>query len=144
TVAGYWRRETSSGDVFKLDGFITRSLFDLFSNFTYSLNNPQTGDGIQQHDSRLIEGANPQYLPPHKVAGAQALFTAGANFHDNQILVGLDSRVGRVPTDIITRANAHVTNAAGYAQQSLNSFATNCSSVAACVMTSFDSACVTV
>jgi hypothetical protein len=122
TLAGYWRRDGPNGEVLKVDGFVGRSLFDLFSNFTYFLNNPEFGDGIQQHDSRLMEGANTQYLRPHKVGSAQALFTAGANFHDNQILVGLDSRVGRVPVDILTRANARVTNGAGYVQESLNLF----------------------
>ena len=123
TLAGYWRREGDAGQVLKLDGFVSRSLFDLFSNFTYFLNDPENGDGIQQHDSRLIEGANAQYLKPHRVgSGTQALFTAGANYHDNQILVGLDSRLGRMPTAIITRANARVANGAGYVQESISLF----------------------
>lgn len=119
TLAGYWKHERGDA-VVKLDGFVTRSMFDLYSNFTYFLNDPDRGDAIQQHDSRLIEGANLQYLRPHKVAGLTALFTGGANFHDNQILVGLDSRAGRVPVDVLTRANAHVTNGAGYAQESVS------------------------
>ena len=49
-----------------------------------------------------------------------ACFTAGANFHDNQINVGLYPREGRVPTGVTTRADAHVTNGAGYAQESLS------------------------
>jgi len=120
TLAAYWRRENAAGEVLKLDGFVTRSLFDLFSNFTYYLNDPEMGDGIQQHDSRLMEGANVQYLRPHKLAGAQALFTMGGNFHDNQILVGLDARAGRVPVSVFTRANAHVTNGAGYVLESVS------------------------
>ncbi len=32
----------------------------------------------------------------------------------------LYSRDGRVPTDVMTRANAHVTNGAGYAQESVS------------------------
>jgi outer membrane receptor for monomeric catechols len=43
----------------------------------------------------------------------------GANFHDNQIDVGLYPREGRVPTGVTTRANAHVTNAAGYLQETV-------------------------
>jgi hypothetical protein len=46
---------------FKVDGFVTRSLFDLYSNFTFFLHDPVHGDAFQQHDSRLIEGANAQY-----------------------------------------------------------------------------------
>jgi hypothetical protein len=122
TLAGYWRHDGTAGDVLKVDGFIGRSLFDLFSNFTYLLNEPQFGDAIQQHDSRLMEGANIQYLRPHQLGSAQSLLTAGANFHDNQILVGLDSRLGRVPVETITRANAHVTNGAAYVQETLNLF----------------------
>ena len=51
---------------------------------------------------------------------AKALFTAGASFHDNQINVGLYPREGRVPTGVTTRAHAHVTNEAGYVQESLS------------------------
>jgi outer membrane receptor protein involved in Fe transport len=122
TLAAYWRHEGEGGSVLKIDGFVGRSLFDLFSNFTYFLNDPEHGDAIQQHDSRLMEGANAQYIRPHRMGGIQALFTAGANYHDNHILVGLDSRIGRVPVDILTRAHARVTNGAGYVQESLNLF----------------------
>ena len=45
---------------------------------------------------------------------------AGGNFHDNEINVGLYPRIGRTPTGVTTRANAHVTNGAGYAQETLS------------------------
>jgi outer membrane receptor for monomeric catechols len=44
---------------------------------------------------------------------------AGSNFHSNQINVGLYPQVGRSPTGVITRADAHVTNIAAYFQQDL-------------------------
>src|SRR5262249_27147281 len=109
-----------SGAVLKFDGFLARSLFDLYSNFTFFLHDQTNGDGIQQHDSRLQEGFNAQYLRPFKLFGQQALLTAGRNFHDNQINVGLYPRVGRVPVGVTTRADARVTNAAGYVQQALD------------------------
>jgi outer membrane receptor protein involved in Fe transport len=68
----------------------------------------------------LQEGFNAQYLRPFKLFGQQALLTAGGNFHDNQINVGLYPRVGRVPIGVTTQANARVTNAAGYVQQALD------------------------
>ena len=120
TIAGYYSLEGSSGDVLKIDGFAGRALFDLFSNFTYFLNQPEFGDAIQQHDSRLMEGGNIQYLRPHRFGGVRSLFTAGGNWHGNQILVGLDARSGRVPISQITRANASVTNGAGYVQESIS------------------------
>lgn len=120
TGAFYFKQEQSDGSVWKFDGFLTRSLFDMFSNFTYFLNDPVNGDGIQQHDSRLIEGANTQYIKVHKLFGQRALMTTGGNFHANQINVGLFSRVGRNPTGITTQANADVMNGAGYVMESVS------------------------
>jgi outer membrane receptor protein involved in Fe transport len=116
-LSAYYRQESSKGGVFKLDGFIARSLFDLYSNFTFFLNDELNGDEIQQHDSRLQEGANTQFLQPFILLGQRALFIAGANFHDNRINVALNNSIERAPAGIVTKANARVTNASGYLQQ---------------------------
>src|SRR2546421_180740 len=47
----YYQRNVRAADTLKVDGFVSRSLFDLYSNFTLFLNDPLHGDGIQQHDS---------------------------------------------------------------------------------------------
>ncbi|HTM50325.1 MAG TPA: TonB-dependent receptor [Bryobacteraceae bacterium] len=122
TAALYYRQDSSKGDTFKIDGFAGRSLFDLYSNFTFFLNDPAHGDAIQQHDSRLQEGANAQYLRPHRLGAVQGLLTGGGNFHGNQIHVGLYPRQGRDPSGVAARAHARVTNGAGYAQESLTFF----------------------
>lgn len=126
----YYRKEGKAGDIFKLDGFLTRSLFDLYSNFTFFLTDPIYGDEIQQHDSRLQEGANAQYLRPFHLFGQHALFIAGGNLLAYQTNVGLFPSIGRNPNrrdlnagnpDIIyTSAQANVTNTAGYVQQSID------------------------
>ena len=92
TFGTYYKRDFTNGDILKVDGFIGRSLFDLYSNFTFFLvhympTDPIHGDEIQQHDSRLQEGTNVQYLHPYKLLGHTALLTFGSNFHDNQINV---------------------------------------------------------
>ncbi|MBI2688372.1 MAG: TonB-dependent receptor [Acidobacteria bacterium] len=123
TAAMYYRQEMKNGAIWKLDGFFTRSLFDLYSNFTFFLNDPVNGDAIQQHDSRLVQGANAQYLLPHKTGASYSYLTAGGNFHANQINVGLYPRIGRTPIGVTTAANANVINGAGYAQENLSFFA---------------------
>ncbi len=122
----YYKRESASGSVFKVDGFVSRSLFDLFSNFTFFGADEKFGDEIQQHDSRLQQGMNAQYIKPFEVAGNHAMLTVGANFHANQINVGLYPSINRAagrtvfnPAALVTSANAHITNAAGYVQQSI-------------------------
>lgn len=117
TLGAYYRKEGVKGDIFKLDGFVSRSLFDLFSNFTFFLNDLGNGDAIQQHDSRLQEGANSQYLHPFELFGQHMIFVAGTNFHDNQIQVALFPRVRQDAIGVTTSAHAHMTNAAGYFQQ---------------------------
>lgn len=123
----YFRNEFADGSSFKADGFVSRSLFDLFSNFTFFANDEQFGDEIQQHDSRLQQGLNAQYLKPFQIAGNHALFTSGANYHDNQINVGLYPSISRTPNRaafnpdaLVTSANARVTNTGGYVQQSID------------------------
>ena len=120
TLGAYYRKEWESGGLFKLDGFATRSLFDHYINFTFFLNDEENGDEILQHDSRLMEGVNTQYLHPYKLFGQRALFLAGANFHDNQITVSLSRAISRDPFELTTKANAHVTNGAGYVQQGID------------------------
>ncbi len=134
TVAAYFRREFKSGATFKADAFVGRSLFDLFSNFTFFTADPIYGDEIQQHDSRLQEGANVQYLRPYKLFGTAALLTVGGNFHANQINVGLYPTVARDPSRKflpgnaanpgvpLTSAHANVNNYASYVQNTLNFF----------------------
>ncbi len=122
-VAGvYYRNEYANGSTFKVDGFLTRSLFDLYSNFTYFTNDEVNGDEIQQHDSRLQQGVNTQYLRPYKLFGQTALLTVGGNLLASQINVGLSHTVERNPIEAVTRAQANVTNVAGYVQQAVDLF----------------------
>jgi len=123
TLSSYYSKSFKNGDILKVDGFLGRSLFDLYSDFTFYLNDPVNGDAFQQHDSRLQEGANLQYTHPHQILGVTASFISGMNFHDNQINVGLYPREGRDPTGVTTRAHAHVTNEAGYLQETLSFWA---------------------
>jgi hypothetical protein len=125
TFGTYYKRDFANGDILKVDGFLGRSLFDLYSNFTFFLvhhlpTDPVHGDEIQQHDSRMQQGINAQYLHPYKLLGKNALLTFGSNFHDNQINVGLNQTEARRVQALTTSAHAHVTNAAGYVQQGLD------------------------
>lgn len=122
TGSVYYRKEFANGGNFKADAFLARSLFDLWSNFTFFLNDPVNGDEVQQHDSRLQEGANVQYLQPFKLFGNQSLLTIGGNFHANQINVGLDKSISRSPFENVLKAQANVNNYAAYIQNGVDLF----------------------
>ena len=117
TLGTYYKRDFANGDILRMDAFLGRSLFDLYSNFTFFLTDPIHGDEIQQHDSRLQQGVNTQLLHSYKLLGRSALLTVGSNLHDNQINVGLLHTKERRFLDVATSAHAHVTNVAGYVQQ---------------------------
>jgi len=119
-VGGYYRKELSGGSVVKLDGFVERSLFDLYSNFTFYLNDPINGDGIQQHDSRLSQGGNAQYLKPHFFQGGTGVLTVGGSVLASQNLVELRQAIGRDPISTATSADASVTNGGGYIQEQID------------------------
>ena len=132
TAAAYYRKEWNSGATFKADAFVGRSLFDLFSNFTFFSADPTYGDEIDQHDSRLQQGATAQFLKPYKLFGKQSLLTVGGNLHFNQINVGLYPSISRNPNrkflpeninnpDVIyTSAHANIGNYAGYVQNGID------------------------
>ena len=122
TGSANFTKDFGEGRTLEADGFLTRSLFDLYSDFTFFLHDPIHGDGIQQHDSRLEEGANVHYTDPHRVAGMQGLFVAGGNLLDSQVNVGLYPREGRTPIGVTTRADASVDNFAGYVQENLSAW----------------------
>ncbi|HVE60163.1 MAG TPA: TonB-dependent receptor [Pyrinomonadaceae bacterium] len=134
TASVYYRKEFKTGATFKADAFAGRSLFDLFSNFTFFAADPNFGDEIEQHDSRLQEGSNVQYLQPYKFFGNGSLVTIGGNLHLNQINVGLYPTVARTPNRkflpgnvnnpnvLLTQANAKVNNYAAYIQNGIDFF----------------------
>jgi outer membrane receptor protein involved in Fe transport len=119
-AAAYYRKEWQDGSLVKADAFVSRSLFDLFSNFTFFLNDEANGDGIQQHDSRLQQGGTLQYIRPYHLFGQHALLVAGGNLQASRINLGLYQQKDRVPFAATTRANAHITNSAAYVQQGVD------------------------
>ena len=133
TGSVYYKNNLSANDTLRVDAYATRSLFDLFSDFTFYLSDPVNGDGIQQHDSRLQEGGSAQYVHAGKASGLPALFMAGANLGDSWINVDLFHDKDRqivapvlpvpglpFPGKPWTEADAHITNPAVYAQEGLD------------------------
>ncbi|MCB1022384.1 MAG: TonB-dependent receptor plug domain-containing protein, partial [Acidobacteria bacterium] len=119
-LGSYWRKDFDRGTVWKADAFVERSLFDLYSNFTFFLNNPEVGDAIQQHDSRLSQGASTQVLKPQIFDGGTGLLTFGGSVLASQNQVELRDVINRDPYNVQTAAHAAVTNGSGYVQQQVD------------------------
>ena len=111
----YYRSNPGPNDTLRADGYLVRSLFDLFSDFTFYLNDPVNGDGIQQHDSRLQEGAQRAVSTRARLLGSPSSAHGGSQPHRQAGSTSTSStpktaRSSRpVPGQPWTEANVHIT-----------------------------------
>lgn len=59
--------------------------FNLYSNFTFFLNDPENGDQINQRENRLLGGANTEYTQLFDVKSSSWKLKAGIGFRYDQI-----------------------------------------------------------
>lgn len=111
-----FKKTYANGSILKLDGVIARSLFDLYNNFTFFLERQDIGDQFNQHDSRLQQGVNFQYLRPYDFLGRKNLLTVGGGYIGNQILVTLNKSFKRDPYLNITNVNSNIATYSSYVQ----------------------------
>lgn len=75
---------------------------DLFTNFTFFLNDPVNGDGIQQVDRRVMYGGDVGWRQAGDLLGMASAATAGVQVRVDDIHARLGSQVKRVPTGTTT------------------------------------------
>jgi TonB-dependent Receptor Plug Domain len=73
TGSAYWIRTSENGAVWKTDGFVSRSLFDLFSNFTFFLNDPAARFPSAGGREHAVHAAVPDRERPNGVHGGRQL-----------------------------------------------------------------------
>ncbi|NUA28586.1 TonB-dependent receptor [Cupriavidus basilensis] len=57
SLSADWLRPVQSG-MFQANAYVIKNRLQLFSNFTYALNNPERGDQFQQFENRVTAGVN--------------------------------------------------------------------------------------
>ena len=94
SLSGAWRQ--SSGNVLtEVNAYVIRQKLDLFSNFTYFLDNPVDGDQFHQPDRRTTTGINASRTYATKLLGRESEFTVGAQFQNDSISNALNNTVAR-------------------------------------------------
>ncbi|MDP1569976.1 MAG: hypothetical protein Q8L86_08230 [Vicinamibacterales bacterium] len=102
-MSGEWQRATSTS-VTRVEDFGFHYRLNLFSNFTYFLDDPENGDQFEQADRRLASGATLSHRRTGVWAGRQIEHAAGVQLrHD---------RRSRRPTAVSSAASACVPSAA--------------------------------
>jgi hypothetical protein len=109
-----WTRAQQHGRL-TVDAFVVRHTLDLFSNFTYFLDDDVGGDQINQTDHRTIGGLNVEITRAGSVGGFTHLLRTGVQLRGDDIAVGLYRSAQRVRGDTVRRDGIAQGSAGGYA-----------------------------
>jgi outer membrane receptor protein involved in Fe transport len=99
TVRLNYHYDTTSGGRFFANAYGQYYKFDLYSNFTFLLNDPVQGDGIQQSDRRVIYGGDAGYRQAGRFLDAESAVTVGVQSRVDDIHARLGTQVKRNPLD---------------------------------------------
>lgn len=106
---------TTSANVYVIDYGL-----DLFSNFTYYLNDPVRGDQFEQKDARTIIGGNIGRVSVGRLLGLNSVQSYGFQLRNDMIRnVALNNTQNRVVFNTITSDCVNVTDAALYYQNEI-------------------------
>lgn len=105
----------SNGAMIKNNVWLSYYQFDLFSNFTFFLNDPVNGDEINQRENRLLTGANTEYRQSFKLGESAWKLTGGIGFRYDQVNdLALIHAVKRQPLDTFAFGDVQESSMYGY------------------------------
>ena len=111
SLSGIWRR-TATESASKLSAYVIRNQLDLFSNFTYFLNDPVNGDQFAQPDRRVTSGLDATHtLHLHRGETMASDLTVGARLQNDNIFNGLYDT--RARTRLATTREDHIVETSG-------------------------------
>jgi len=105
TVRMNYHYDTVSDGQFFANAYGQYYKFDLYTNFTFFLNDPVNGDGIQQSDRRGIYGGDIGYKQRAEPFGMPAIGMIGLQVRVDDIHARLGTQTTRVPTGVTTDSN---------------------------------------
>ncbi len=94
SLSGAWRQSTATSST-QVTVNVQRWKLDLFSNFTYFLDNPQDGDQFSQPDRRTSAALNAQHAWSVKLFGRDSENQAGVQLQSDRIHNALNSTRAR-------------------------------------------------
>ena len=94
SISGGWRQSSGTSST-QVNAYVVRNRLDLFSNFTYYLDDPVNGDQFAQPDRRTTTGVNASHTWATTLLGRDSENTVGAQFQNDKISNGLYSTLAR-------------------------------------------------
>ena len=101
SLSADWVRRYADGAL-KANAYLIQSRLDLFSNFTYALNDPANGDQFKQSERRVIGGLNAERTWVHALGRFDSETTLGLQLRSDRLSpVGLYATAARQPVTVI-------------------------------------------
>jgi len=88
SLSGAWIR-TDDDSSSKVNAYVVQNQLDLYSNFTYFLDHPETGDQFSQPDRRITLGLNASHAWRHSLFNRAAETVVGLQLQSDDIHNGL-------------------------------------------------------
>jgi hypothetical protein len=88
SLSGVWRRSGTDA-ASKVSAYLIRNQLDLYSNFTYFLDDPVNGDQFSQPDRRVTTGINATHTWHKHPGGIPSDWTVGAQLQNDNAFNGL-------------------------------------------------------
>lgn len=108
------QKTLANNSIFEANAFYSNYNFELYSNFTFFLDNPLDGDQIKQFEDRNIFGMNAKIITEKKYGAIEAKFTKGAglrfdNITDNELSSTKNRRelLNRIQFGDVQQTNAY-------------------------------------
>lgn len=115
SLSGSWRRSGAAAQT-SMNGYVVDSGLELFSNFTYYLDNPLTGDQFAQPDRRRTAGLNLRHTWQQAGLGVESESTAGVQLQTDNVFNGLLGTQARRTVSVTRRDHIVEGSAAIYAE----------------------------
>ena len=118
SLSGAWIRSDADATT-RVAAYVVNNGLDLYSNFTYFLDHPDTGDQFNQPDRRITVGVNASRAWRHMLFGRPAETTVGVELQGDDIHNGLYDTEARVRRATTREDHVRQRSAALYAQSTL-------------------------
>ncbi|MEG2045532.1 MAG: TonB-dependent receptor [Comamonas sp.] len=115
SLSGEWHQRDNAGET-KVSAYAMHYALQLFSNFTYALDRPDTGDQFSQKDNRNVFGAAISRAWNHSIAGLDTRSEVGLQLRHDNIHVGFYDTQARQILETVRADKVRQTQLGLYAQ----------------------------
>jgi hypothetical protein len=118
SLSADWQRQNAA-TLTRASAYVLRYSLDLFSNFTYFLDDPERGDQFEQRDRRSVFGGRASHRRRAELFGRPVEHTAGVQLRSDVIDVGLHKTAARARLSTVRSDDVWQTSAGLFAQSEM-------------------------